>query len=237
MQKNDEASANVEFPSNAIWLFGKPLSIRFQHRSWHYAHSRSCQWPCRCFEPIGWKWRSANHFLPMTATNWHSANYGISKPSLGKPRLFPPDVQILWKLPSWLRIFHHFVAASAIPSFFPLLDNITFNQGIFWRYYPSIVNSFALGCVWPMTKMDQLLTTTSGKTIQLSSNEKKKDNLKGPIRIRWKGRFDLRCERLFWKPSTVDACLVFGLDVYIYICICILICVILFACYTYLYEI
>ena len=87
--------------------------------------------------------------------------------------------------------------------------------------------------------MDQLLTTTSGKTIQLSSNEKKKDNLKGPIRMRWKGRFDLRCERLFWKPSTGDACLVFGLDVYIYIyiCICILICVILFACYTYLYEI
>ena len=45
------------------------------------------------------------------------------------------------------------------------------------------------------------------------------------------------CSYKFWKPSAVDACLVFGLDVYIYICICILICVILFACYTYLYEI
>ena len=53
-------------------------------------------------------------------------------------------------------------------------------------------------------------------TDQNISNEKKRNNLKGPIRIRWKGRFDLRCERLFWKPSTVDACLVFGLDVYIY---------------------
>ena len=91
-------------------------------------------------------------------------------------------------------------------------------------------------------KDGSFLTRISGMTSQLSSNETKRNNLKGPIRIRWKGR-QIKLRRCVFINLLLSKCFavaVFILYIYVSIIIIIiyiyiLICFILFACYIYLF--
>ena len=151
----------------------------------------------------------------MIVIPWHFTIYGISKPSLDCFH------QIL-RFHGHFRHDSHSVCARGIPvypvPFSTLLDNTTFNWGIYGRYYPSVVNSFDLGCVLTIDKDGSILTRTSGWTLQLSSNEEKRNKLKGPLWI-GEGR-QLNWRKLIsYQPSAVLLLLSRRFLFYVYICI------------------
>ena len=67
-------------------------------------------------------------------------------------------------------------------------------------------------------KDGSFLTRISGMTTQLSSNETKRNNLKGPIRIRWKGR-QIKLRRCVFINLLLSKCFAVAVFIlYIYIC-------------------
>jgi hypothetical protein len=71
-------------------------------------------------------------------------------------------------------------------------------------------------------KDGSFLTRISGMTSQLSSNETKRNNLKGPIRIRWKGR-QIKLRRCVFINLLLSKCFAVAVFIlYIYVSIIII---------------